>query len=84
MVVKRIQSSHVLEAVSTFNFIAAGAPPENMDPMEEKELENAVLVDPENIEILLPKIELGDELKGMNSLGCNAFLVGFPEWNRTV
>ena len=81
MVVNRLQSSHVLEAVSTFNFIA---PPENMDPMEEKELENAVLVDPENIEILLPKIELGDELKGMNSLGCNAFLVGFPEWNRTV
>jgi hypothetical protein len=78
MVVSRIQSSQVLEAVSTFNFIAAGAPPENMDPMKEKELENAVLVDPENIEILLPKIELGDELKGMYSLGSNPFLVGFP------
>ena len=78
MVVNRIQSSHVLEAVSTFNFIVAGAPPEIMDPMEEKELVNAVLVDPANIEILLPKIELGDELKGMYSLGSNPFLVGFP------
>ena len=84
MVVKRIQSSQVLEAVSTFNFIAAGAPPENIIPIEEAGFKYEELNAPDIIDILLPKTELGDELSGKYSVGCNAFLVGFPEWNRTV
>lgn len=79
MVINRIQSRQVRYGVSTFNFKAAGAPPQNIIPIEDEGLGYEELNATDIIEILLPKTELGDELSGKYSLGCNAFLVGFPE-----